>query len=176
MFSLRSGLFAALVATGLCGAVPVLAQDQPAADDQAAAAQQQPTEVPWASRCVSEARASQLDCTITQRAVTKQGQLVGSVTIRPISGNSPVMIVSVPLGFYLGAGVTFDVDGVGASALALQTCDRTGCYAEIPLNDAALNAMRAGQKLNINFQNMNKQTVTLPMSLIGFTAAFDKVK
>jgi len=55
----------------------------------------------------------------------------------------------------------------------VQTCDRNGCYAEVALAAEQLAALRAGQKLNVAFQNMNKQVITLPMSLVGFTAAFD---
>ena len=68
------------------------------------------------------------------------------------------------------------VDANAPKALDLQTCDRTACYAETGLPAELVAAMQGGQKLNITFQNMQKQPVTLPMSLIGFTAAFDQAK
>ena len=36
--------------------------------------------------------------------------------------------------------------------------------------------MQNGQKLNIVFQSMSKQSVTLEMSLVGFTAVYQKLK
>ena len=72
-------------------------------------------------------------------------------------------------------GIGFDIDGASAQKLELQTCDRGGCYASGPLTAEVLSAMQNGQKLNIVFQNMQKQPITLPMSLIGFTAAYQKL-
>jgi invasion protein IalB len=160
----------------LLSTAPAIAQDQPAATDAPAADAAQPQGSPWASRCAANGRQDPLDCSISQRAVTKQGQLVGSVTIRAIAGSDPLMIVSVPLGLYLGAGVSFDVDGANAQQLELETCDRAGCYAQLKLSEGNLNAFRGGQALDIVFQNLNRQPVKLPMSLVGFTAAYDKVK
>jgi invasion protein IalB len=165
---------AALLA--LCLAAPAVAQDQQVADPTATDAPQQQSASPWAARCAANGRQDPLECSISQRAVTKQGQLVGSVTIRTIAGGEPIMIVSVPLGLYLGAGVSFDVDGANPQQLQLETCDRAGCYAQLKLTDDHLNAFRGGQALDIVFQNLNRQPVKLPMSLVGFTAAYDKVK
>jgi invasion protein IalB len=155
---------------------PGIAQDQPAVDAPAVEAPQQQPASPWASRCAANGRQDPLECNISQRAVTKQGQLVGSVTIRTIAGTDPVMVVSVPLGLYLGAGVSFDVDGANGQQLELETCDRAGCYAQLKLTEDTLNAFRGGQVLDIVFQNLNRQPVKLPMSLVGFTAAYDKVR
>jgi len=157
-------------------AAPAIAQDQPAADPAAIDAPQQQAASPWAARCAANGRQDPLECSISQRAVTKQGQLVGSVTIRTIAGSEPMMIVSVPLGLYIGAGVSFDVDGANPQQLQLETCDRAGCYAQLKLTEDHLNAFRGGQALDIVFQNLNRQPVKLPMSLVGFTAAYDKVR
>lgn len=168
--------FRAVLLAATLAAAPALAQDQPAADPTAAPdAAQQPVS-PWATGCVAQGRQGPLECTLSQRAITKQGQLVGSVTIRTVAGNQPMMIVTVPLGLYLGAGVSFDVDGANAQKLDLETCDRNGCYAQLALSEEQLAAFRGGQALDIVFQNLNRQPVKLPMSLVGFTAAYDKVK
>jgi invasion protein IalB len=131
----------------------------------------------WASRCVAQGRTATLDCSVMQRAVTQQGEVVGSVTIRvPPDTGKPVLIVSTPLGLYLPAGVTYSIDTGTPQQLQLETCDRNGCYASTPLSDDMVNAMLKGQKLNVAFQSLNKQTITLPMSLVGFTAAYQRIK
>lgn len=174
---MRAVLSVAAALVTLMGPAVALAQqaEEPVIGGDAAAPAQGTGDA-WASRCVSGTRQGPLECTLSQRAVTKQGQLVGSVTIQLPAGAAPVMIVSVPLGIFLGAGITYAIDANPPKALELQTCDRTACYAETGLPAELITAMQGGQKLNITFQNMQKQPVTLPMSLIGFTAAFDKAK
>jgi invasion protein IalB len=129
----------------------------------------------WATRCVSAARAEPADCSISQRAVTQQGQLVGAVTIRvPREGGDLQMIVTGPLGIYIPAGIAFNIDGGTTQPLQLRTCDRNGCVADVVVNAELLAAMRNGQKLNVVFRDGPQRVVTLPMSLIGFTAAINK--
>lgn len=36
--------------------------------------------------------------------------------------------------------------------------------------------MSKGQKLNIRFQNLNKQSITVPVSLVGFTSAYQNIR
>ena len=72
--------------------------------------------------------------------------------------------------------VLIDVDGAATQKLDLQTCDRNGCYATGALSDAILSAAQKGKKFDITFRSMSKQAVTLPMSLVGFSTALQKVK
>jgi invasion protein IalB len=132
----------------------------------------------WATRCVATSRQDGSDCTIDERAVQQStGQLVGSVTVRvPGPGKPPLILVTAPLGLYIPAGVSVDIDGAGAQKIDIQTCDRGGCYASGTLSDALLSAMRAGKTLDIVIQDVGKQTVKLPIPLAGFPAAYDKIK
>ncbi|HEV7719516.1 MAG TPA: invasion associated locus B family protein [Arsenicitalea sp.] len=130
----------------------------------------------WETRCVSDGRQVVADCSIVQRAVVqKTGQLVGMVTVRTAPGGKPTLLTSTPLGLFIPGGVNVDVDGTSPQKLDLQTCDRNGCLASLAISDGLLGAMQKGQKFNVSFQGMNKQMVTLPMSLAGFTAAYQKI-
>ena len=112
-----------------------------------------------------------------QRAVMQNtGQLVGSITIRVPSSGKSTVIANIPLGLFIPAGVTVDVDGTLPQKLELQTCDRNGCYASGALPANVIAAMGKGKKLNVVFQSLSKQPVTLPMSLAGFQGAYDKTK
>lgn len=143
----------------------------PAAADAAA------TTAAWSTGCSSDGRSAALDCSVEQRAVvTNTGQLVTLVRVRvPADTKKPVMMVQVPLGLFLPAGVTVDVDGNNIQKLGVQTCDTTGCYAGSPISPEVLTAMFGGQKLNVSFQPLNKQPVKIPMELNGFRAAFIKI-
>lgn len=163
----------ALFCIGL-GAVPAVGQE---AQEPVIGADEAAPAASWATRCVSGGRTEPIDCSISQRAVTQQGQLVGAVTIRlPREGGDPLMVVTAPLGLYIPAGISFGIDTGSLQPMQLRTCERSGCVADTVLNADTLNAMRGGQKLNIVFQNGPQRAVTLPMSLVGFTAAIDKAR
>jgi invasion protein IalB len=170
---MRSLAFLALLCLVL-GALPAAAQET---QEPVIGAEEPAPPASWATRCVSGGRADPIDCSISQRAVTQQGQLVGAVTIRmPREGGDPLMVVTAPLGLYIPAGISFGVDEGALQPLQLRTCERGGCVADVTLSADILTSMRGGQKLNIVFQNGPQRAVTLPMSLVGFTAAIEKAR
>lgn len=166
----------AALALTLCLAAPVVAQEVPTISAQGGAAA--PAQENWVSRCAANARQGPLECLIEQRLLmANTGQLVAAVSVRtPGDGDGPVMGVQLPLGLYLPAGLTIDIDGASQQALELQTCDMNGCYASSPVSEALLTAMTRGQKLNLVFQGLNRQPVTVSSDLNGFTAAFQRIR
>jgi invasion protein IalB len=174
--ALRTSAFLALVAVLAVGMGGAAAQDAPAPD--AGASQAQQAQDNWASRCVTPARQSPLECSIEQRLITQNTQqVVASVTITvPPATGAPVLALRAPLGVFLPAGLALDVDGAGGETFQFQACDNNGCYAGGPLSESLLGAMTRGQKLNIKFQNLNKQTITVTATLVGFTAAFQRIQ
>ena len=59
--------------------------------------------------------------------------------------------------------------------LELQTCNQKGCYAVVPISSEMLTEMRKGQRLKVGFKNLKKKQITVPMSLDGFTRAYDQM-
>jgi invasion protein IalB len=39
-----------------------------------------------------------------------------------------------------------------------------------------LEALKSGKQLKLSFQNLAKETITIPMPLADFAAAYDKIK
>lgn len=132
----------------------------------------------WSSQCSAVGRSATLDCTVAQRlVVTNTGQLIGSVTIRmPGDTKDPMMMIQTPIGLFLPAGVSIDVDEKNQQRLELQTCDVNGCYAGSPVSDDLLASMLEGQTFNMKFQDLNKQQINLQLSLVGFKTAYDRIK
>ena len=161
----------ALVAFGLL-ALPAGAQEtQPgaAAPEAVTATPNNAGPPPWSARCSATTRDAALDCQLEQRAVvTETGQLLLLVTIA-VPGRTPLQM-------FLPAGVRIDIDGRNAQKLDFQTCDPQGCYARAPISNALLEAMFKGLKLNIIIESINRQQLTVPMSLEGFTQVYDKVR
>jgi invasion protein IalB len=132
----------------------------------------------WAARCTSASRDAPLECAIEQTAIfTKTGQLIVLVNIRvPSDTHTPVALVQLPLGLNLPVGAKLQVDDGNAVDLQIQTCENRGCYASTPLAPDLLAALRSGKQLKVSFQNLAKETITIPMPLADFASAYDKIK
>jgi invasion protein IalB len=194
--SVQRALLAAVVAFGPIGlghaqqapkpkSAPHSAQAAPAAPPAATTpgtpqADTPPAAAPpgWAARCTSASRDAPLECAIEQTAVlSKTGQLIVLVNIRvPSDTHAPVLLLQLPLGLNLPVGAKLQVDDGKSADLQIQTCDNRGCYASTPIAADLLAAMKAGKQLKLSFQNLNKETITIPMPLTDFAATYDKIK
>jgi invasion protein IalB len=109
--------------------------------------------------------------------LSKTGQLVVLVNIRVASDtHMPTAMVQLPLGINLPAGAKLQVDDGKPADLQIQTCENRGCYAATPIAPDMLTALRTGKQLKISFQNLGKETISIPMPLADFAAAYDKIK
>jgi invasion protein IalB len=171
----------------LCGLSAVSAQTPKkgtpavAAPAPSQSADGQPASPPspgWVARCASVSRDAPLECAVEETAVlTKTGQLIVLVNIRVGSDTRmPVALVQLPLGLNLPAGAKLQVDDGKTVDLQIQTCENRGCYANLPVAADLLAAMRAGKQLKISFQNLGKETISIPLPLTDFAAAYDKIK
>ncbi len=151
------------------------APTSPQADSASANTSAQPG---WAARCTSASRNAPLECAMEQTAVlSKTGQLVVLINIRvPADTHAPVALVQLPLGLNLPDGAKLQVDDGKAINLPIQTCEARGCYASSPIAPEQLAALRTGKQLKVSFQNLGKETITIPMPLADFAAAYDKIK
>ena len=132
----------------------------------------------WVARCSSASRGAPLECAIEQSAVlTKTGQLIVLVNVRvPAETRVPVALVQLPLGLNLPAGAKFQVDDGKTSDLQIQTCEARGCYANLQISPDVLAALKSGKQLKVSFQNLGKETISIPMPLVDFAAAYEKIK
>jgi invasion protein IalB len=58
----------------------------------------------------------------------------------------------------------------------VQTCNNNGCFAGFPIGENLLARMLGGGKINIIFQYLDKKPFTLPMSLTGFSEAYNRIR
>ena len=132
----------------------------------------------WIARCSSGSRSSSLECAIEQSAVlTKTGQLIVLINIRvPAETRAPIALVQLPLGLNLPAGAKLQIDDGRTAELQIQTCEARGCYANLPISPDMLATLKNGKQLKVSFQNLAKETITIPMPLGDFAAAYEKIK
>jgi invasion protein IalB len=155
-----------------------MAQATPAPNATAAEGANASAPPGWVARCSSASRGAPLECAIEQSAVlTKTGQLIVLINIRvPAETRAPVALVQLPLGLNLPAGAKIQVDDGKTSELQIQTCEARGCYANLQISPDVLAALKSGKQLKVSFQNMGKETISIPMPLADFAAAYEKIK
>lgn len=157
-------------------AAPVATQPAPApTQPQAEGAPPQPG---WIARCTSGSRDAPLECAIEQNAVlTKTGQTIVLINIRIAPDTrTPVALLQLPLGLNIPVGAKLQVDEGKTVDLQIQTCENRGCYASTPIAPDLLASLKSGKQLKVSFQNMAKETISIPMPLNDFAAAYDKIK
>src|SRR5258707_3329452 len=154
------------------------AQPAAAPADNANGAANTPPPPGWVARCGSASRDAPLECAIEQNAVLpRTGQLVIAGNIRvPADTHTPSALVQLPLGLNLPGGAKLQVDDGMAADMQIQTCEARGCYAGTTIAPDLLAAMKSGKQVKISFQNLNKETLTVPLPLADFAAAYDKIK
>jgi invasion protein IalB len=86
------------------------------------------------------------------------------------------MMVALPNGFYLPAGVRLTIDGKEWQPAAVQTCDRDGCYVGLPLKPEDRARLESGKSLEIHFQSIARKETSVTASLKGLSDALSKIE
>ncbi len=152
---------------------------QPAAP--AAASAQAPRPAPqdgWAVSCAAANRAGALNCAVEQKIIAREtGQLVSAVAVRvPGDTRQPVLVVQLPFGLSLPSGVKAQIDQSAPTNLVVETCEPSGCFVIMPASKAVLDAMAAGQTLELQGTTVAKEPFKVSHPLTGFKAAYDSIK
>lgn len=152
--------------------LPALAQNQPAATPR----EPRPDEPAWATRCLASERGGALTCVMEQRVLNQGGQVIAAVIVRVVGDSpEPALTMQLPLGIDLAQGVRLTIDQGSQAQIPVRTCESSGCYAEIPLPKETLDRLKAGQTLTMGLKPMEGEAVTLPFTLSGFTAAYNRI-
>ncbi|MFO1122063.1 MAG: invasion associated locus B family protein [Hyphomicrobiales bacterium] len=169
----RLRLLAVAVALLVGPAPAVLAQEAPAS------AVTKPPAANWASSCSAPSRTAPLSCTLEQRVVLREtGQQLARIAVQT-SGpepRTPGLLVHLPLGLSIAAGVSLSVDGASPRKLPVQTCDANGCYAGSTLDPDLLTALQRGRDLTLTFEDLQRKPISVGFRLDGFSAAFANIK
>ena len=134
----------------------------------------------WMVRCGRPEGQEQEVCEMQQQQVDREDRTVMAVAVGRVPGTSNVgLLILLPLGILLPAGVTMQIDGGAAIPLEVERCEREGCRIERILEPDLLNRLKAGTKATVFFQAVDpqgkRQRLGVPISLLGFTAALNEV-
>lgn len=135
----------------------------------------------WRLECASTTGGS-LACEALDRvSVRTTGAVVGGLSVHFLAdGKTPEILVQVPLGIAVPAGVRVGTNSGIMQTLPVSTCNRDGCFARAQMSGPLLGAMRAAKEaLRIAYDslapNADARTVTISLGLDGFAAAYDKL-
>jgi invasion protein IalB len=133
----------------------------------------------WAVRCGQPEGQPQEICEMLQERSNKEGRpIMGVAVARVANSPDPGMLIILPLGIALPEGVALRIDDGEEVPVEVQRCQRRGCEVEVLLEPDLLASLKAGQQANVLFhveQPQGVQKVSVPISLLGFTAALDEV-
>jgi invasion protein IalB len=132
----------------------------------------------WGKQCQSSAEGKEV-CYIFQKTTNKDdGKIVLMVRLAYKPGeNNPSIVATVPLGVLLPAGAALMLEGAEPVKMPFLTCAANGCTTlGTPLPDDLVAAMKKGDKASVRVATFNKQVVSLPMSLKGFTKGLEAIK
>ena len=134
----------------------------------------------WRLACPSDkdVKEKKATCELATDAVdTRSGTKLAQITIGRQEGkvDSRVMIVTVPLTVLIPAGVGLQV-GTNTQIYQYVTCVPAGCVATVPVDDKLIDSLSATQSLALVVQAQNGKSVSLPVSIKGFSAASNTLK
>lgn len=133
----------------------------------------------WGYKCEKPQGYEKELCFIFQRVTKKDDQKrIADATIAYLPKvDNPVMVITLPLGVFLPAGIQLKIDDSEEAARAPYVqCIEDGCQARIALDTKMITKMKSGKMLKIAFLTPQQKQLAFPISLNGFTAAIDSLK
>src|SRR5699024_2842996 len=130
----------------------------------------------WEVRCPKSD--ASLPCEMTQLVQNPDNDqpIMRVVMGYPAETNGkPAMILLLPLGVRLDAGVKLAVDGHQVDHFPFQVCFEQGCQTAFQLEDSVLNRMKNGNKATVSVVDPSGDPLTLDISLLGFTASNEQI-
>jgi invasion protein IalB len=113
-------------------------------------------------------------CIIAQEVRQDNGTFLASLALQEVQGeNRRQLIIAVPLGMALQAGLLFRIDQQRALPSKYGTCVANGCLAGIDIGPEVLQQMRTGQNAFITVRNAAGNALDLTVPLATFARAYD---
>jgi invasion protein IalB len=134
----------------------------------------------WMVRCGRPPGREAEVCEMQQQQIDNEDRTVMAVAVGQVPGSSDVgLLIILPLGILLRAGVTMQIDGGAAIPLEVERCERQGCRIERLIEPDLMSRLKAGTKATVFFDAFDpqgkRQRLGVPISLLGFTAALNEV-
>ncbi len=167
---LKNLLVAAFVSTSLTTVSTslTLAQD---AENQTA---QAPEKKSWFKLCETNPKTKKNICALNISLPGKNGQPIASIRIIEIEGVSQKgLAIAIPPGLLIQPGLRVQIDGTKTGTAKFQICSPQACFVEARFNEGFIDSLKRGNEMKIIGIGQNGKQVEFPVTLSGFTAAYD---
>ena len=171
----RSGFALCSLVAGAALAGSLMLSSQAVAQEE----QQQQQEAAWVKLCEKapslQEEGQELDVCLThhERIDGNTGRVLVSAAIRQVEGkDTRSLMVMVPLGMALPAGVQAKVDDNEPIKLKYTLCHVGGCTAETQATDEIIEQFRNGEQVVVAAMNLAGKPIGFPVPLSGFTKAY----
>jgi invasion protein IalB len=132
----------------------------------------------WQLRCDTLPGAQHEQCALMQNVVTEDRPNVGIsvIVFKTADQKSRLMRVVAPMGVLLPTGLGLKIDQVDAGRTGFVRCLLNGCVADVVLDDNLVKQLRAGQTATFIIFQTPEEGIGVPISLKGFSQAFDRLQ
>lgn len=132
----------------------------------------------WQATCDKTSEGDKGVCHIAQNLMTvDEGKQLLNIKIGYLPKKEyPIMIVTLPLGVWNPFGITLNVDNGTALKYDFETCTVQGCRVVIPVSNRFIGTMKKGRTMYVTFSNMKKVSISIPVSLRGFSKGLNRLK
>jgi invasion protein IalB len=125
----------------------------------------------WSIACQAN-QAGQQECLMFQDiAAADSEQSIMRLTV--IKAPRTILIITTPLGVMLPPGLVVTIDQQEVSRMNYQICIEPGCQSQTELTPELVQRLKGGVAATVTVVGPNGQPIAVPVSLKGFTAAYD---
>ncbi|WP_120634995.1 invasion associated locus B family protein [Ruegeria sp. EL01] len=127
----------------------------------------------WTVNCAEEA--GQKLCAMSQSLnLQNQSGLLLRMELQRGQEDGASGVVIVPFGLDIAKGISLSIDGGPRWNLPMRTCQNFGCVIPVTLGPAIIQELKESGSIQISLYTLDGgKTLEVPVSLAGFTAAFD---
>jgi invasion protein IalB len=177
----------ALLAASVCLLIllpdhPTLAQEQSNQETEIPLGQHYLVETykDWQKICIKTSNEGD-PCHIYQLIKNTDGLPIGEITMLKVSepeGVSAAATILTPLGTLLTSRMVLTLDDGTTGDYPYSWCDKRGCYVRVAFTDDEVLSMKKGRTGTIKIETISApgETLTLPVSFLGFTAAIGDLR
>jgi invasion protein IalB len=128
----------------------------------------------WVKVCSTDPNSKKEVCLISRDVRAETGQTIASVALREIKGEPKrFFLAAMPPGLLIQPGIRIVVDQREPQPGKFSICFPNACYAEVEVKDDFVPALKKGTQIIIQAMNQQAKTVGFPVTLGGFTKAYD---
>ena len=132
----------------------------------------------WTARCEIKKETGQPTCFVFQNLLLKkENKRLLHVAVGYLTENEqPVAFFTLPLGVSLPGGLSLIIDNGKPVRIRYERCDASGCLAPLALTDTLVKSLKGGRWARVAFFDATRREVSIPVSLLGFTAGLKSLK